>query len=239
MPYRRRRVAPKRRPRRAPFRRFKRRFPKRGNLSAGNVQTNRFKRSKSLVLGLNPSGLPTGWVMNSSNTVLSKAFTFALGDLTSNADFTNLYKEYMLTGVALTMYFSNSSVSTDADSTFANSNIIVRYDSNRDGLGAPTEAEPYLESQTSKSRAGINAMNKPIRVYVPLNQINMKYRSSGTTGYTISKPQFISTTDVDLPHYGLNMMLQRTDNAAFTSGWVNHQSVRLDMTYYLKCRKVQ
>jgi hypothetical protein len=221
----------------------RRRFPKRKNFRPQRGLTSAimpFKRSNSVVIGLNGSSPPEGWSVSGNN--IYKNWGFSLAQLHDNTDFVNLFKYYRLKGVRLQMYFSNNvSTSEDGNNAPSNNQMLMWLDTNKDGadVSASGLETTYLDSQTSKKKLCLRTDGKPIDIYMPLLQQNMTYGGVGNTDYTLQKPKFISTTEPATPHYGFKMMLQRVDGQSFTSGMSSSQYCKIVTTVYLQCRKVE
>ena len=159
-----------------------------------------FKRSQSVVIGLNGASPPEGWSVSGNN--IYKNWGFSLAQLQDNTDFTNLFKYYRLKGVRLQMYFSNNvSTSEDGNNSPSNNQMVMWLDTNKDGAnvaGSGLETT-YLNSQTAKKQLCLKTDGKPIDIYMPLLQQGMTYGGVGNTDYVIQKPKFISTNEPATP----------------------------------------
>lgn len=200
-----------------------------------------FKRSTSVVVGLNTSAPPEGWSTSGNNLYRNWGFSLAqLGDYT---EFTDLFKYYKLKGVRIQMYFSNtnSTASQGPATASPNQQILMWMDTNRDGSDLATSGQEstYLTSQTAKKRLCLNTTGRPIDIYMSLRQQNMIYGGAANTDYTTVRPKWVATTEPTTPHYGYKMMLQRVDGQAFTSGITNSQFVKIIQTVYFQCKKVE
>ncbi len=231
----------KRNYKRRPYRRRHRNKAKLGKPSKGLKQSVYFfKRRTSEVVELNTTTPPESWEVGNQND-LYRQMSYKLSDITSDADFTQLFLHYKLAAVSVRMFFSNTtsapvgtSVSTPA--AFSNSQILVMYAPFLGEVGT-TDTEYMLETQSSKRRTALNG-GRSIKLYTPLKQLNMVYQSLTNTDYTVQRPRWISTTEPDTPHYGLAMCFQKADKTVFASTSTNYQSVRIETTYYIACKGV-
>lgn len=204
-----------------------------------------FKRSISQIVQLNTASLPSGW--SSSGNNLYKNWAFALSSLGTYTDFTDLFKYYRIKGARVQMYFSNTTSSVAqgggaADFEYANSQVLMHIDTNRDGadLASSGLEETYLNSQTAKKRLCLNSTGKPIDLYMSLRQASMINGTGPTsTDYATIKPKWISTTEPGCPHYGFKTMLQKVDGTTFANLSSNHQYVKIITTLYIQCKKVE
>lgn len=199
-----------------------------------------FKRSTSVVVGLNTTAPPEGWSVSGNN--LYRNWGFSLAQLNDYTEFTQLFKFYRLKGVRVQMFFSNTnSSSEDGNNSASNQQIIMWLDTNRDGANVAASGleQTYLNSQTAKKRLCLNTIGKPIDLFMRLRQQSMVYGGVGNTDYTTVTPKWIATTEATTPHYGHKTMLQRVDGQPFTSGLSNSQYVKIIQTIYFECKKVE
>ena len=185
-----------------------------------------FKRTISEVETLSTDN--TYWQSSSNN--LGKAFAFSLASLAQETDFQNLFKYYRLKGARVRMYFSNTgsiATSESGTSTFPNSQIMVTIDRNMNGeTGGVADENTYLQSQTAKRRIALGGDRKPIDIYMPLKQANEVYESTVTIGgvqtsisrNTLKSPSWLATENDSVPHFGFNLMFQKVNGDAFTTG---------------------
>lgn len=196
-----------------------------------------FKRTEAVNVNLTPSD--SFW--SSEGTNLGKAFAFSLSSLEDHSDFQDLFKYYRLKGARVRIYFSNTGSTVTSNSTqFPNTQLLVTLDRNLNGETTNVATEKhYLQSQTAKRFIALGGDRKPVDIYMPLKQGNLVYQTATTTNNTMINPKWISTEQIDTPHWGYNMMIQRVDGQAFTSGHSNYQSIKILTTLYLECKKVE
>lgn len=189
-----------------------------------------FKRSVSEVITLRTDSPPSGWgVVDGAK--LYKQFYYTLNMVSDYSDFTNLFKFYKICGVKQELIFSNSA------SVDSNQRIMIYMDK-WNGRTEVLNENLYLHSQTAKRRIVPSNSVKPVGFYVPLRIANDTLAVTGTN-YTWSRPRWIATDVVDLLHYGMNIMVGRTDDNTFGSTGVGQfPSIKIITTLYIACKKV-
>lgn len=200
--------------------------------------TYHFKRSRQEIVQCE-QGIPAGW-LTSLGGGIAKTFQFNLSDINGTTDFTNLFKYYKINAVRVQMYFSQSVTSQDEPSRFPNSQLFIFTDINNNGVitGADNILY-YLDSQTAKKTVGVTTQRKPIDYLMRTKLANEVYQGPTSTAYTLKNPDWISTDETTVPHYGMNMLIERVDGDSLTSGFANAQKIRFIYTYYIECKKVQ
>lgn len=194
-----------------------------------------FKRDIEQNLVLSNSSPPEGWA--STGNRIYNTLGWALSSLGDNTDFINLFRNYRLKGARVRMYFSNTASTVEQDSQYSNSQILVRMAPNPRGE-ADTMNDSYWQSINAKKyKTALNG-GKPLDVYMPLKQRNEVKSSTGTVT-TMVRPEFISTGNANVVHYGLNMSLERVDGAQFTSGFNNNQHCKMITTLYFQCQGIE
>lgn len=229
------------------YRKYNRKIkPKLGKPSKGLKQSvYLFKRKTCEVIQLNSQTPPTGWEAGGFNS-LYRQTEYKLSDMRDTPDFTTLFSMYKISAVSVKFFFNNtgstniSTVSTPPQ-TYSNSQILVMYCPWKAGASEIMDAEYMLTCQASKRRIGLNG-GKPIKLYMPLRQLSVMYRSgippAATYDYTSVKPQWISTQEIDTPHYGVGICFQKADQGLFAAQSTNYQSCRIETTYYIACKGV-
>lgn len=202
-----------------------------------------FKRKRHVVVSVGSAG--QGWLLNGT-TSMYKSFDFRLDDLVDTNDFVNLFKYYKINAVAVKIWPCNSFTGENAyTGQFTNSQLLVRWDQNLDGVSTGSSAgeqSTYQTSQTAKVKRLISGQSNPITLYMKLRQSNMVYKQLdgvSNTGYTLQRPRWTSTTDLGVAHYGLNVCIHRMSDDPLSQGFTNQQKLRVEYTYYISCKKVQ
>lgn len=199
----------------------------------------KFKRSFQEIVDL--QAIPTAnWIPNVNG--LYRQFVYKLEDLPGYGDFQNLFHSYKLTGVSVKFYFSNTSSSTMQSGDYlGNSQILMRIAPNPNGQVPVTLTENFfLETQSAKTRLCLNTTGRPLIVYSKLKQASNLYNADAVLpDYAMITPKWIATNEPQCSHYGLNCRLDRADGQGFTTGYSNHQFVRIIHTLYIETRQVQ
>lgn len=211
-----------------------------------NQSTYFFKRKISEVVALADSTVENGWLASSDNGVY-KSWTFNLNQLSDITDFTNLFKQYKICGIAVDMCFNNTqSVITGNVAGTTNvapgSQLQVYTVPNRVGKArgvlSPLTEQIVLNTQSHKKRLALNG-GRPIKFYFKVNQLGLVYHSTTNSDYTVSPAKFLSTQETGTEHYGFEMYINRVDGQTLSSNITNEQSCRITTTYYLACRGVE
>lgn len=198
-----------------------------------------FKRKFSHTLTLNTYSPPPGWTTlePSGDQALTLAYVIAMSEIPDYANFTNLFDSYRIKGVRLQGYYS-------FNTTGPTSQAQVLFQYCRDHLGQNTAAvlseEWFNQRPRSKKRVLVNSVGKPsFDIYMPLTQLSNTYQSSVNTDYTMSRPRFISTNEVNTPHYGFNLRLSRIDGQPWTHSTSNqYPTLKLFSTVYFEMRGI-
>lgn len=198
-----------------------------------------FKRRFSDSLVLNTSGPPTGWtsLSSSGDEALTLAYVFSMAQIPNYQNFTNLFDSYRIKGVRLQGYYSftNTTPSSQAQT-------MLYYA--RDHLGQNTAAllseDWFNERPRSRKRLLVNSIGRPsFDIFMPLSQLSNTYQSGVNTDYTMQKPRFISTNEVNTPHYGFNLRLARIDGNPWTANSSNqYPTLKLFSTIYFELRGI-
>ena len=195
-----------------------------------------FKRTISTIVTL---GQDQGWQNNDTGGI-ANTFAFKLSDLNQHSDFFNLFKYYKIAGVRTQLYFSNTNSERGAVTQSQNNQLMIWYDTNKDGnvANAPTETH-FLNSQTAQKRVALTTDRKPIDIFQRVMISNEVYRSPLATSYTLMRPKWLNTSVDDVPHYGLDMSISRVSKQNLSQGQTNYQYMNIISTYYIQCKKVE
>lgn len=227
---------------RRPRRRAVRRPPAmRAPRPLGTGAVHQFKQSFNQVIGINTSAPPSGWSVNGNN--LYRSLTFKLTDLLQHGEYTDLFAMYKIKGVRMQMYFSNSVAESmnegSGSASSPNQQIMCWMDRNTGTTTFTGDTDEMLNSQTAKKKLCIRADGKPLDIYMPVRPMDLTNQdSSFVRPVPRFKSQWIGTDYPSVEHFGLNLMLQRVDGQAFTSGITNSQYARIIYTMYFQTKKV-
>lgn len=199
-----------------------------------------FRRSVPNTLVLDNSTPPEDWtaIGTSANrdAALVVNYSFALSEIPDYTDFTNLFDSYRIKGIRMVGYFSNTQSSTDS-----NSNLMLYYMQSDFG-NQPTSAlteQFFLNRPATKKKILLNVKGgKVFDIYQPLTQLRNTYASVANTDYALAKPRFVSIGEINTPHYGMYMRLQRVDGNVFSTSTTSYPALKIVYTYYLQMRGV-
>jgi len=223
--------------RRRPVRRRSRIIRKASMPRIMRPKVHRFKRDLEETLILSNTSAPDGWDLD-GNFRIYRNLAWALGSVGDNTDFSNLFRQYRVKGARMRFYFSNTDATVGPSQIASNSQLMIRMAPNQRGEVETLNNAYWQSIQAKKYKLGING-GKPIDIYMPLRQRNEVAGSSGSTQFSMVKPRYISTSAANVPHYGLNIAIERVDGQAFTSGITNNQYVKVITTLYFEMRGVE
>lgn len=206
-------------------------------------KTYSFHRTFSNIVQLG-NGNNGGWTqLNADATngpqAMVQQMEFNLTDLNMSSDFTNLFAQYKLNAISMKLYFAN----TNSTNT-ANRQCILYIAPWRTGDTESLTENFFLNTQKHKTKLCMNTIGKPVSIYCPLKQLNRLYVSDSTYTTSIQKPKYVSTAVPSVPHFGLNLRIQKVDGADFTSGTTTGSTLRWpafkqEIKLYFSCRQVE
>lgn len=232
--------------RRKPIRRKPRRKPALSRYPAQIVKKPRmaprvlsFKRTFSQNLTLNAVVPPGGWTSLSptGDQAIAINYVFSLNQIPDYQNFTNLFDSYKIVGTRVQGYlsFTNTTPTSQAQT-------MLFYC--RDHLGQTAASdlseEWFNQRPRSRKRLLVNSVGRPsFDIYMPLTQLANTYQSVTNNDYTMKRPRFISTNEVNTPHYGFNLRLSRVDGNNWTSNTENqYPTLKLFTTVYFQMRGI-
>lgn len=194
-----------------------------------------FKRDIETTISI-ISTAPEGWQAHDNMIGVNLGWALSSLDATSVTQFQAMFNQYKINAARVKLYFSNTN--SDATSAaFSNSQMIVRYSQNQDGIDETLTKEYWQRKQAKKYKMALNG-GKPITIYMPLRLVNEVAASSGQ-GRSMMKPIYLPSNDSGVVFYGVNLSIGRADGQPFTSGHGNNQFVRMITTLYFTCRGLQ
>ena len=223
--------------RRRPIRRRFRKVRKNSMPRVLRQKVHSFKRDLEETLILSNTVPPEGWTLD-GNFRVYRNLAWALGSVGDNTDFSNLFRQYRVKGARMRFFFSNTEATSGPSQISSNSQLMVRMAPNMRGEQETLDNQYWFSIQAKKYKLGLNG-GKPIDIYMPLKQRNEVAGSSGTTQYSMVRPKYVSTSAANVPHYGMNIAIERVDGQAFTSGITNNQYVKVITTLYFEMRGVE
>lgn len=177
-----------------------------------------FKRSHLLdqISNTAPAGVPT---------TFGKAYTFQLSDMPNYNEFVNLFDQFRIRKIKLTITptFNSNDMNTRNESIKT-----IRYVIDANDASVPTTENELLEYQNSK----MFMTNKQQKIsFVPAVQM-MSYKTAVTTAYCPKKDQWLNTTDATTPHYAIKFFFPAISVTVNTT-WVIYAD------YYIECKNVK
>ena len=237
-------------PLKRPYRKKKKMYIKRTNRNRriGHIprslkpKTYSFSRTFTHTVSLG-NGSNSGWTELASSAdgpqAMVQQMEFSLADLDMSSDFKNLFSQYKLNAVSMKLYFAN----TNSNGT-QNRQCICYIAPWRTGDTETLTEKFFLNTQKHKTKLCQNTIGKPLSIYCPLKQLTRLYVSSETYTTSITKPKYVSTAAPTVPHFGLNLRIQRVDGADFTSGTFSGSlnrwpAFKQETKLYFSCRQVE
>lgn len=139
-----------------------------------------------------------------------------LNNLPGYGDFTNLFKEYKLNYVKFTFIpAGNIAATTITDRAAAvplgNKQVLIRTCLNRTGEVPNNLDEIENWSQIQAKKQWVLVQDRPTTITCKLNQLKVVQRGDGLNQVAVCKPQYISTNNTDINHYGINLRFDSLD----------------------------
>lgn len=187
----------------------------------------KFKRVNTHTVDLNT---PTGWDQFDSGDCIQKGWAFALNGIEGHTQFTNLFSQYKLTGVRL-QFFPSANTLTSYNNL---SNIILWTCKSRYGYQLNNVSE-LVQKQAAKKKL-VFKDGTPVDIFIRLTQLNQVYGTATTTDYTVARPKWLSTAEVDTSHYGIDTVLQTVSGVNITT---LPMTIKVFTTVYFECRGVK
>ncbi len=134
--------------------------------------------------------------------------SFQLNDLNDYTDYTNLFAQYRINAVKVTLIPQATEISQSvvAAPGALFSQLVVYVVPNplgRYSTSSNITEDIALDTQAVKIRRWVNGKN--LSLYTKVNQLGSVYNAP-TNDYTKIRPKFISTDEIDTPHYGMSLL---------------------------------
>ena len=174
-----------------------------------NSKPHKFKRNVTLdYFGLVGSG--------------AKSYSFKLSMIPTWGEYTNLFDQYKVTGLAVKVYYGITGV--DANGTTISNPGIVGMAFDYDDINHVGSWDELKEYATYKERSIVRC-NPWTRYFVPKIN-NMIWRTSVSTGYSIPKYNpWINCTDKEVEFFGIKMWFESPPSVT--------NNVRIECTAYM------
>lgn len=188
----------------------------------GQFKTHSFTRcTRPITYSLDST---TNWVPNS--------LTFQLSDIINVSDFTNLFDQFKINKVVLTLRWSPRANTYTSTNTYASTGVynpVLYYYTDHDDDDPVATQEDMLEVQRHKSRRILP--QRPIYITVKPAVQAMAYQTALTTAYGPKWNMKLNMDDISAAHYGLKMGVNKLG--------VDLGSITIDVKYYFTCYGVQ
>ncbi len=158
---------------------------------------------------------------------------FRLIDLPNYQEFTGgLFKQYRINAIKMTIFSSrNTSDLRTQDGMLCQ----TCYNRTGQAMGSGDTREDWNQIQHKRRFT----LYKRKQLYFKLNQLGYVSQNLSTgTGYGVTKPKWVSTDEVDIDHFGINLRLDSIDGEAL-SVTDAFPKMRIIYKYYLQCRGVK
>lgn len=166
------------------------------------------------------------------------SFSFKLNDVPNFGEFTGLYDQYRISGVAIRFFFTRNNVSVNGTAGgvgTVNPNWRLVHLFDRDDSTTLLSLNSALEFQNCKIVSS-TLLENGYRIFIRPYALNPIYRSGVTFGYgTNPRKQWLDCANDDILHYALKLWIDSTiDSTAGKFG-----DLRMIFTYYLDFRTVR
>lgn len=170
----------------------------------------------------------------SQTTEVSQTFASRFNDIQNYTEFTTLFDQYMITGVAYYIHLvtnpdnsAGQTTQTGYTTTYPVLWSVIDYD---DDSNLPLSG--MREKQGVKRT--VMKPNKMIKRYVPFPRVSQEIYNSGvTTAYSMAPPLWVDCNSPAAPHYGIKFCV---DAEAQTTQTYN---IQIERKYYFKLKGVQ
>lgn len=156
-----------------------------------------------------------------------RGFNFLLSSVVNSGEFSALYDQYKLTGIALDFYLNrNSANASVVNGVLPRMYIVTDYNTST----APTDIDELKEYSNCRVHDFTPEKNH-FRYYLRPKILMEVYRTALTTGTAPRKPMWISTDHLDLQHFGVRLAVTNLQDADYT--------VVIEPTFYFGCKNVK
>lgn len=189
------------------------------------LETHRFNRNaRQKEMSLEESVVSPEWAFST--------LTFQMSDVINVSDFQNLFDQFTINKVELTLRWSpndgiyNSSNNMAATGAY---NPVLYYVTDFDDDDDISSINDMLEIQKHKSTRVVPG--KPIKIVVKPAVQAQAYQTALSTAYGPKWGMKLNFDDVNTPHYGLKLGVSKLDN--------NLGALTIDIKYFFTCYGVQ
>lgn len=167
-----------------------------------------------------------------------------LNQLPSYTEFTNLFRQYKISGIKITFYpAANCTIAggtRDESGPNTGNGVMIRVMKNYTGVAMQSGNTISEWSQVMAKKQWILNQGRPTSIYCPLN-ILLDARAGiamDTNEQVISRPKFVSTNDPNVIHSGLNVRFDSLNGESLNDSVRAWPEFRIVAKYYLKLKGV-
>ena len=171
------------------------------------------------------------------------AMAFQLNDITNVSEITNLYDQFKINGVLVTIKMINNPDAVNAanlvpgiNSSGANFYPTIWYAPDHDDITAPTIA---ILKQYSRVKHKVLRPNSEIKFYARPSTLTQLYDGALSTAYANSKGRpWIDIANPEVPHYGFKFAI---DFEGLTTAAVTYSQwqFKINVKYYFTCKNAR
>lgn len=157
-----------------------------------------------------------------------KGYSFSLSQLNNATEYTNLFDQFRICGIAITLMPSVTDFSAASGVTMTNFAMPeVRSIIDKDDASNPTSFNEMYEYNNCKITRGHREHK---RFWKPAI-LSASYETAVSSAYTPRFNQWLSTTDPATPHYGVKIGINALGSAA-----AGNMYYRMYATFYIQCK---
>lgn len=236
----------------APYRKRTKKYAKKGTyfkrqkgLSRSVIPFTREKETYFHLHDLTGNGITpfSNFVHTGDGGVVGR-ISLMLNQLPAFDDFTNLFRQYKLTGIKIIFYpASNTTVAggtRDAAGPNSNNGVLIRVMKNYTGIAMAAGNTISEWSQIQAKKQWILSQTHPTSIYCPLRQMTdvRSGNDMSSNEQVVSRPKWISTNDPNVIHQGLNIRFDSLNGEPLEDEARIWPEFRIVAKYYFMCKGV-
>lgn len=170
-----------------------------------------------------------------------------LDDFPDHSDFTNLFRQYKINGIKITMYpsanttLSGQSGDISAGGNYSNNQVLIRTMFNRTGIAIGAGNTISEWSQVQAKKQWMLAKDKPTVIFCKTSQLTPVAAGDSTPGdeeYAVIRPKYVSTNHPDSLFYGLNIRFDSLNGSPLSQTDQIWPQFRIVAKIYITCKGV-
>lgn len=153
-------------------------------------------------------------------------YNFTLSSVIGAGEFSALFDQYKITGISLEFYLTrNLGNAAVANGVRPRMYIVTDYDTST----APASFDELREY--SNCKVWNFDTSRPFKYFIKPKVLNEVYRTAVSTGTAPVKPPWVSTTHLDLQHFGMRLGIDNIIEPDYT--------IVIEPTLYFGCKNVK